>query len=80
MSKWDKLLKKLKTCSRDVTFEELKKILNSYGYKESQANRGGSHYNFKKGDKRVTIPKHSPIGRVYIMIIKDPIDEDEQIR
>ena len=80
MSKWDKLLRKLKMCSRDVTFEELRKILISYGYKESQTSRGGSHYNFKKGDNRVTIPKHSPIGRIYIMIVRDLIEKEEQIK
>ncbi len=33
MSKWDKLLARIKTLSNDIRFEELRKILESYGYK-----------------------------------------------
>ena len=32
MSKWDKLLNRILTMSNDIRFEELKKILESYGY------------------------------------------------
>ena len=31
MSKWDKLLYKIKMLSSDVRFEELQKVLESYG-------------------------------------------------
>ena len=49
MSKWEKLLRKLGTISNDLTFEELRKILYSYGYVESQPRSGSSHYTFRKG-------------------------------
>lgn len=32
MSKWDKLLQRVCSLSADVRFEELKKILEDYGY------------------------------------------------
>ena len=33
MSKWDKLLMRICTLSRDLRFDELRKVLESYGYK-----------------------------------------------
>ena len=52
MSKWEKLLRKLGTISNDLTFEELRKILYSYGYAESQPRSGSSHYTFRKGKQK----------------------------
>lgn len=33
MSKWNKLLAKICTLSKEVRFDELKKVLESYGYR-----------------------------------------------
>ena len=33
MSKWDKLLMRICILSRDLRFDELRKVLESYGYK-----------------------------------------------
>lgn len=41
MSQWDKLLDKVKNLSQDLRFEELKKVLEYYGYVMS-APKGGS--------------------------------------
>ena len=32
MSKWDKLLTRISTLSKDIRFDELRKVLESYGY------------------------------------------------
>lgn len=48
MSKWDKLLARIKTLSNDIRFEELKKILESYGYKMYAPKSGSSHFTFCK--------------------------------
>ena len=32
MSKWDKLLKRICSLSKDLRFEELRKVLESYDY------------------------------------------------
>lgn len=32
MSRWDKLLSRILTLSKDMRFKELKKVLESYGY------------------------------------------------
>lgn len=34
MSKIEKIIERLKTAPRDFTYEELKKVLNNYGYIE----------------------------------------------
>ena len=33
MSQWDKLLVKILSLSKDLRFDELRKVLESYGYK-----------------------------------------------
>lgn len=77
MSKWEKLIAKLKVLSPDLRFEELEKILLSYGYEERQLKGGSSHYIFKKGDRKIVIPRHKPILRVYIELVRDAIEEEE---
>ena len=32
MSKWDKLLLRIRNLSKDLRFDELKKVMESYGY------------------------------------------------
>ena len=46
MSKKDKLLKAMKNNPKDVPFEDIKKLLESYGY--VCHNSGGSHFVFRK--------------------------------
>ncbi len=41
MSKWDKLITRIGNLSKDLRFDELRKVLESYGY-EMNAPRGGS--------------------------------------
>lgn len=40
MSKWEKLLARICTLSKDMRFDELRKVLESYGY-TMNAPRGG---------------------------------------
>ena len=47
MSKWDKLLMRICTLSRDLRFDELRKLLESYGYKMNAPRSGSSHYTFR---------------------------------
>ncbi len=48
MSKWDKLLARICTLSRDIRFDELRKVLESYGYEMNAPRSGSSHYTFRK--------------------------------
>lgn len=78
MSQWDKLLERVLVLSPDLRFEELKKILESYGYVMNATRGGGSHYTFRKtGYSPITIPKHKPIKRVYIEMVREVVEREE---
>ena len=80
MSKWDKLLSKITSLSKDVRFDELKKILESYGYVMYAPRGGSSHYTFRKsGCRSITIPKHEPIKKVYVEMVKEIIEGEESL-
>ena len=77
MSQWDKLLEKIKNLSKEVRFNELKKILESYGYTMYATKGGSSHYTFRKaGRNPITIPKHEPIKTVYVKMVKEVIESE----
>ena len=50
MSKWDKLLTRICALSKDLRFDELRKVLESYGYEMRAPKNGSSHYTFRKKD------------------------------
>ena len=78
MSKWDKLLRKIYTLSKDLRFDEVKTVLEKYGYVMTSPRSGSSHYTFRKpGCMPITIPKHEPIKKVYIMMVKQVIESQE---
>ena len=78
MSQWDKLLDRVRRLSPDLRFEELKKILESYGYVMSDPKGGSSHYTFRKaGYPPSTIPKHKPIKKVYIEMVREVVEREE---
>ena len=47
-SKWDKLLARICALSKDIRFDELRKVLESYGYEMNAPRSGISHYTFRK--------------------------------
>lgn len=77
MSQWDKLLARIHSLSRDLRFDEFRKVLESYGY-EMHAPRGGSsHYTFRKpGCQPITIPKHEPIKKVYVELVRQVVESE----
>ena len=77
MSKWDKLLIKITSLSKDLRFEELRKVLESYGYQMNVPKSGSSHYTFRKtGCSPITIPKHEPIKKVYVEKVKKVVESE----
>ena len=77
MNKWEKLLDKILSLSKDVRFEELRKVLESYGYVMNSP--GSSHYTFRKpGRSPITIPKHEPIKKVYVEMVREIVEEEMQ--
>ena len=79
MSKWDKLLDRILILSNDLKYDELKKVLESYGYEERGPKGGSSHYTFRKpGCSPITIPKHEPIKKAYVVMVKRLVEETQE--
>lgn len=77
MSNWDKLIARICTLSKDLRFDELRKVLESYGYEMKSPRSGSSHYTFrKKGCLPITIPKHEPIKRVYVELVRQAVERE----
>ena len=77
MSKWDKLLEKICSLSRDLRFDELRKVLESYGYTMNAPKSGSSHYTFRRpGCQPITIPKYEPIKKVYVEMVKQIVESE----
>lgn len=77
MSKWEKLLRKLLSLSKDMRFNELQKILEYYEYVMNAPRSRSSHYTFRKSGKNpITIPKHEPIKKIYVEMVRDIVEEE----
>ena len=77
MSKWDKLLARICSLSMDLRFDELRKVLGSYGYEMKAPSGGSSHCTFRKpGYAPISIPKHEPIKRCYVSMIRDVVESE----
>lgn len=79
MSKWEKLISRICSLSRDMRFDELRKVLESCGYTMYAPRSGSSHYTFRKpGCNPITIPKHEPIKRIYVEKVKEVVESEVQ--
>ena len=77
MSKWDKLLTRICSLSKDLRFDELRKVLESYRYEINAQRSGSSHYTFRKaGCQPITIPKHEPIKKIYVEMVKQIVESE----
>lgn len=77
MSQWDKLLKRICSLAKDVRFDELRKVLESYGYVMKSPKSGSSHYTFRRqGCQPITIPKHEPIKKVYVEMVREIVERE----
>ena len=77
MSAWDKLLARILSLSNDMRFDELRKVLESYGYEMRVPRGGSSHATFlKPGCAPITIPRHEPIKKVYVQMVKEVVESE----
>lgn len=77
MSRWDKLIMRICSLSKDLRFDELRKVLESYGYVMNAPKGGSSHYTFiKSGCMPITIPKHEPIKKVYVEMVRQIVESE----
>ena len=64
--------------SKDLRFNELRKVLESYGYEMKRPAGGSSHCTFRKaGRNPITFPMHEPIKTVYVEMVKAVIETEE---
>lgn len=78
MSQWDKLIQRISSLSKDLRFDELRKVLEACGYTMYSSRGGSSHYTFRKpGCMPITIPKHEPIKKVYVEMVKRVVESEE---
>ena len=78
MSKWEKLLTRICSLSKDLRFDELRKVLESFGYEMNAPRGGSSHYIFRKsGCRPITIPKHELIKKVYVEMVKQIVESEK---
>lgn len=75
MSKWDKLINRINFLLKNLRFDELRKILEFYGYNMNAPKGGSSHYTFRKpGCQPITIPRHEPIKKVYVEMVRQVVE------
>lgn len=79
MSKWDKLISRIMSLDNDMRFEELRRVLESYGYTMRAPGSGSSHCTFRKeGKNPITIPKHEPIKKIYVEMVRLIVEGEMQ--
>jgi len=75
LSQWDKLIERILTLSKYLRFEEIRKVLESYGFTMRHPGSGSSHATFRKsGCNPITIPKDDPIKRVYVERVREAVE------
>ena len=77
MSSWEKLLTRIRSLDKDMRFDELKKVLEEYGYTMKMPRGGSSHATFRKtGCTPITIPRHEPIKKVYVEMVRCVVESE----
>ena len=77
MSQFDKLINEILSLSKDLRFDEVRKVLEFFGYTMYAPRGGSSHYTFRKeGCMPITIPKHEPIKKVYVKRVKEIVEAE----
>ncbi len=74
MSQLEKQLLKLISVPKEMRYEEIKNILERFGFIGIEV--GSSHITYRKdGYPNITIPRHGNIKRMYIRLVRDVIME-----
>ena len=77
MSKFEKLLQKILELDKGLRFDEVRKVLEAYGYEMKAPHGGSSHATFRKaGCNPITIPRHEPIKVIYIQMVKEVVERE----
>lgn len=77
LSSWDKLIGRILSLSKDLRFDELRNVLEEYGYEMKTPRGGSSHCTFRKaGCMPITIPRHEPIKKVYVELVREVVESE----
>jgi len=68
MGRTDKRRQAIEQNPKQVRFEDLDALLRSSGFERRQRSRGSSHYVYRRGRWRLTVPAHRPHLRQYIVM------------
>lgn len=74
MSKFDKLIIKMRTNARDWRIDDLKAIAERVGVDYRQPGTSHVTFRFSNGSK-VTVPAHKPIKPIYIKLFLELLEE-----
>lgn len=78
MSQWNKLISEILKLNKSLRFDDLAKALGKIGYVRGQPRGGSSHYTFRKAGKMpITLPKATPMNKVYVEMVRDALIEHE---
>lgn len=78
MSTWDKLIARIIKLDKNISFEDVKKVLIGIGYTCRQPKSGSRHYIFRKdGAPNICIPNHGTVKVTYIKEVKQAIEGEE---
>lgn len=80
-----KLVDKILGNPKDVDFDDLRRLLEGFGYECRQPRGGSSHYTFRKtGSTPITVPKDKPVNKAYVKQVIKLLNleewHEEQIR
>lgn len=77
MSQWDKLIERICSLSKDLRFDELRRVLESCGYEMKRPGSGSSHCTFRKSScVPITIPVHESIKVTYVRMVRDVVESE----
>lgn len=63
---------------RNVGFEELRRLLEGFGYECRQPRGGSSHYVFRKpGSMPISVPRNRPVNKKYVTVVIDLLNLEE---
>ena len=79
MTRLEKLYQQALRTPGSVRFSDLDRLLQRYGFKVSQAGSGTSHFNYRRGGVRLTVPKHGH-DAVKAVYVREVLAALEQIR
>ena len=76
VSSAEKELQRLKNNPKNVSFEDVDRLLTSHGFR--RRNTGGSHFVFTSPSGQIlTIPKHKPVKEHYVRAVVRIIENEE---